>query len=64
MKPGWEPKGCKLYPLTEYEDEKLYDVLQEHLKRGTIRVSKSPQASLFFFVKKKEGSLRPIQDYH
>ena len=36
MKPGWEPKGCKLYPLTEYEKDKLYKMIQEHLKRGTI----------------------------
>ena len=57
MKPGWEPKGCKLYPLTEFEEDKLYEMLQEHLKRGTIRVSKSPQASPFFFVNKKEGDL-------
>ena len=63
MKPEWEPKGCKLYPLTEVEEDKLYDMLQEHLKRGTIRVSKSPQASPFFFVSKKEGDLRPVQDY-
>lgn len=60
MKPGWEPKGCKLYPLTELEEDKLYDMLQEHLKRGTIRVLKSPQASPFFFVNKKEGDLRPV----
>ena len=32
MKPGWEPKGCKLYPLTEYEEDKLYKMIQEHLK--------------------------------
>ena len=63
MKPGWEPKGCKLYPLTEYKEEKLYKMIQEHLKRGTIWVSKSPQAFLFFFVNKKEGDLWPVQDY-
>ena len=57
MKPGWEPKGCKLYPLTEYEEDKLYKMIQERLKRGTIWVSKSPQASPFFFVNKKEGDL-------
>ena len=57
MKPGWEPKGYKLYPLTKYEEDKLYKMIQEHLKRGTIRVSKSPQASPFFFVNKKEGDL-------
>ena len=63
MKLGWESKGCKLYLLTKYEEDKLYNMIQEHLKRGTIRMSKSPQASSFFFVKKKKGDLRPIQDY-
>jgi len=33
------------------------------LKTGRIRPSKSPMASPFFFVKKKDGSLRPTQDY-
>ncbi|ETW82069.1 hypothetical protein HETIRDRAFT_45742 [Heterobasidion irregulare TC 32-1] len=63
MKPGWEPMGCKLYPLTEEEEDKLHKMLQEYLKWGTIRISKSPQASPFFFVKKKKGDLRPVQDY-
>ena len=27
MKPGWEPKGCKLYPLTEFKEDKLYEML-------------------------------------
>lgn len=35
----------------------------EHLKKGYIRPSKSPMASPFFFVKKKDGKLRPVQDY-
>ena len=38
-------------------------MIQEYLKRGTIQVSKSLQASPFFFVNKKEGDLQPIQDY-
>ncbi len=31
--------------------------------RGRIRPSKSPLAAPFFFIKKKDGSLRPVQDY-
>ena len=37
--------------------------IDEHLKSGKIRKSRSPQASLFFFVQKKDGGLRPCQDY-
>ena len=37
--------------------------IDEHLKSGKIRKSQSPQASLFFFVQKKDGGLQPCQDY-
>jgi hypothetical protein len=30
---------------------------------GTIRPSKSPYKSWFFYIKKKDGKLRPVQDY-
>ncbi len=33
------------------------------MKKGYIRPSKSPYASSFFFIKKKSGELRPVQDY-
>jgi hypothetical protein len=32
-------------------------------RRGYIRPSQSPFASPFFFIKKKDGKLRPVQDY-
>jgi hypothetical protein len=32
-------------------------------EKGYIRPSKSPYASPFFFVRKKDGKLRPVQDY-
>ena len=41
----------------------LDEFLDENLRTGRIRPSKSPMASPFFFVKKKDGSLRPVQDY-
>jgi hypothetical protein len=63
LKPGFEPKLCKLYPLSPSEQIALDEWLEEHLKKGYIRPSKSSMASRFFFVKKKDGSLRPIQDY-
>ena len=37
--------------------------LEENLQSGKIHPSKSPMASPFFFVKKKDGTLRPVQDY-
>jgi hypothetical protein len=37
--------------------------MEEHLRRGTIRESWSPYAANFFFIKKKDGKLHPVQDY-
>jgi hypothetical protein len=54
---------CKVYPLGPGEQEALQKFLKEHLDKGYIRPSKSPYASPFFFIKKKDGKLRPVQDY-
>ncbi len=54
---------CKVYPLNRAEQEELDNFLDENLSSGRIRPSKSPMASPFFFVKKKDGKLRPVQDY-
>ena len=39
------------------------EFIDNNLRKGYIWESKSPQASPFFFVSKKDGSLRPCQDY-
>ncbi len=54
---------CKIYPLTQAEDQALVVFLNKQLKKGYIRPLKSPYASPFFFIKKKDGKLRPVQDY-
>jgi len=41
----------------------LTEFLQKHLEKEYIRPSKSPYATPFFFIKKKSGELRPVQDY-
>ena len=53
----------KVYPLTLEEQGKLDEFLDENLKSGRIRPSKSPICASFFFVKKKTSDLRPVQDY-
>lgn len=64
LKPEAIPRTtCKVYPLTPQEQVALDEFLNEHMERGTIRKSNSPLASPFFFVKKKDGKLRPVQDY-
>ncbi len=49
--------------MNQNEQEQLNKFLDENLESGRICPSKSPFASPFFFVKKKDGTLRPIQDY-
>ena len=52
-----------MYPLTLKKEKTLDIFLQENLEKGFIRPSTSPQASPFFFVGKKGGTLQSIQDY-
>ena len=47
----------RLLPLTQEEKTEMHKFVQEHLKRGTIRISKSPYTANFFFVKKKDRKL-------
>jgi hypothetical protein len=54
---------CKVYPLTQDEQIALDKFLTEHLDKGYIRPSNSPYAAPFFFIRKKDGKLQPIQDY-
>src|SRR6266571_759783 len=58
-----EAVDCKVYPMNRIEDEALQKFLHDELEKGYIRESKSPYASSFFFVRKKDGKLRPVQDY-
>ena len=53
----------KIYPLTLMEQDELRKFIDENLAKGFIRRSDSPYASPFFFVSKKDGKLRPVQDY-
>ena len=55
--------SSKIYPLSKSEQAELDKFLTEHLATGWIWPSKLPFASLFFFIKKKDGSLCPVQDY-
>ena len=58
-----EAINCKIIPTTKEEDEALKKFIKEQSEKGYIRKSKSPYASAFFFIKKKDGKLHLIQDY-
>ena len=59
LKEGFEPKSFKTYNLTPEEQTELDKWIKENLDKGYIRPSQSPMASPFFYVKKKDGKLRP-----
>jgi hypothetical protein len=54
---------CKTYPLTKPEMEAAKKFLDENQAMGYIEPMNSPYSSPFFFIKKKDGTLRPVQDY-
>ncbi|KIM60542.1 hypothetical protein SCLCIDRAFT_44998, partial [Scleroderma citrinum Foug A] len=59
----FKPKKGSIYPLSPKEREELDAFLEENLACGKIRPSVSPQAAPVFFVAKKDGKKRLIQDY-
>ena len=61
--PGAEIPFGSIYSLSEPELKALKDYLDEDLKKGFIRPSTSPAGAPFFFVEKKDSSLRPCIDY-
>ena len=63
VKEGFVPKKGKVYPLSREEREEVREFVKEQLRKGYIRPSKSPQMALVFFVGKKDGKKRMVQDY-
>jgi len=64
MKEGFVPRKGKVYPLSREEREEVRVFMKEQLRKGYIRPSKSPQMAPVFFVGKKDGKKRMVQDYH
>lgn len=56
------PKG-RLYSLSNPEQQAMEEYITSSLKAGIIRPSSSPAGAGFFFVEKKDKSLRPCIDY-
>ena len=60
---GAKPPVGKLYPLSAAEDRLLTTYINENLRKGFIRPSKSPAASPCFFVAKGTDDRRLVVDY-
>ena len=55
--------NAKVYAMTIKEEEALNQWLDEQLKAGLIKESKSRYAAPCFYILKKDGSLQLVQDY-
>jgi hypothetical protein len=55
--------NCKTYPLTQAEVEAMAEFIKENMALGYIKKTDSPWLSPWFFIKKKDGMLWPVQDY-
>ena len=63
MKEGFVPRKEKVYLLSREEREEVRAFIREQLRKGYIQLSKSPQTASVFFVGKKDGKKRIVQDY-
>ena len=63
VKKGFMPRKGKVYPLSIEEREGVREFVKEQLREGYIRLSKSPQTAPVFFVGKKDGKKRMVQNY-
>ena len=63
MKEEFVLRKGKVYPLLREEREEVHEFVQEQLRKGYIKPSKSPQMAPVFFVEKKDGNKRMVQNY-
>jgi len=53
MKEGFMPRKGKVYSLSREVREEVREFVKEQLRKDYIRLSKSPQMALVFFVGKR-----------
>uniref|UniRef100_A0A3B4X4G4 Ty3 transposon capsid-like protein domain-containing protein n=1 Tax=Seriola lalandi dorsalis TaxID=1841481 RepID=A0A3B4X4G4_SERLL len=61
--PRATPSRGRLFSLSSPERQAMEEYIQDSLVAGIIRPSSSPAGAGFFFVEKKDKSLRPCIDY-
>jgi len=63
LKEGFTPKKGKVYSLSREKREEVQAFVEDQLRKEYIRPFKSPQTSPVYFVAKKNGTWRMVQDY-
>ena len=60
IKEGLVPKKRKVYPFLRNKREEVCKFIAKQLRKGYIRLSKSPQMAPVFFVGKQDGKKRMV----
>jgi len=64
LKETFKPQKRRIYPLSKNEREEVQNFVEDQLRKGYIRLLKSPQTSPVFFVGKKDRSKWIVMDYY
>jgi len=64
LKEIFKPKKERIYLLFKNKKEEVQNFIEDQLRKGYIRLSKSPQILLVFFVSKKDREKSMVIDYH
>jgi len=64
LKEIFKPKKGRIYLLFKNKKEEVQNFIEDQLRKGYIRLSKSPQILLVFFVSKKDREKSMVIDYH
>ena len=63
LREDFMPRKGRTYLMLREEKEEVREFVEEQLRKGYIRPSKSSQTLPVFFVGKKNGKKRMVQDY-
>ena len=63
IKKEFVPRKRKVYLLLRKERGEMHEFIEEQLRKGYIRPLKSSQIALVFFIGKKNGKKRMVQNY-
>ena len=63
IKEGFVSRKGNVYSLSRKEREEVCKFISEQLRKGYIKPLKLPQTVPLFFIEKKDGNKRIVQDY-
>ena len=64
LKEIFKSRKGRVYSLSRNKREEVQKFLENQLRKGYIRPSKSPQTLPVFFISKKNRGKRMVMDYH